>query len=330
MLTSNDPLTLPAKLKSLLLRLDGDPTDAAVNGVLAALAAGSLSHLHLQISRFAAETSVELSILGACPSLTDLMLVPFCGRLAHAQVDQIRVALGHMHRLSIGTMANGQLARLLQPPVTAQWRDIGEVLADAGTGELLLRLPTLTRLSLSYDEATAHADFLQQLPRLTTLTLNCYRFGIPSGWHIPADALLNSLVRCRALTELDLSCGFNSAHWSALVAELPLKMLTLRNPWALETLACFAAGPITQSLEDLTVEGLELPASELSHLYGLYRLRTLDLRDCFCSILPKATLKRLSPPSRILPALTKLVLRGLANVDRQGPSFEWMQMRRTR
>ena len=221
------------------------------------------------------------------------------------------------------------LARLLQPPVTVRWRDIGHV--DARCGELLPTLPTLTRLKQSYLQETAHADFLPELPLLRVLTLDC-NFG--QAWCIPADALLASLVRCIGVTELNINCGFNSAHFSALFAKLPLKKLTIRGG-ELETLACFSADPITESLEELFISDLNLPPSELSHLYVLRRLRSLSLDRCFSSLLPDAILDSLSPPTPILPSLTLLFHqwqmpgKKRQSAHRHGPSFEWMQLRRT-
>ena len=334
-LTSNKPLLFPAKLASLELQLHGRHTAAEVNGVLTALAAcSSLSHLVLRLpsfehGNFAAAAGVDLSLLAACRSLSSLKFEGI-SKFSDAQINQIRLALGHLHRLSVGSMADGQLARLLQSPVTAQWRDIGFVRADARTSELLLRLPSATELNLSYDENTPHVDFLQQLPGLAVLTLDCHKWSDRNSWFIPADTLLASLVRCRGVTELSLCCGLNSAQWTALFAKLPLKQLTIRRCESLETLACFATGPITQSLEVLTLEEVYLPPSELSHLYALGRLRTLRLACSLSLRLSAATLASLSPPTPLLPSLTLLCYQWRMvedSVDRRGPSFEWMQAR---
>ena len=331
-LTVNEQLTLPAKITSLILQLRDDYADAAIEAVLATVASlPSLSLLHLQLSAFEATCSVQLRLLAACRSLTDLTLETAFGSapiLSIAQLDQIRSSLGLLTRFFIGWKGSVLLACLLQSPVTAQWQDIGEVEGDAHTGELLLTLPGLTKLDLRYVEAAAHADFLQHLPRLTMLKLDCYRNE--RAWDIPSDALLASLVRCAGLIELDLCCGFDSAHWSALFAKLTIKKLTIRYG-ELKSLQCFATGPITQSLEELTLCDLALPPSEISHLYGLRRLRTLKLYDCFAPPLDDASLACLFPPTPILPALTKLVhhLRYGECIDRQGPSFEWMQQRLT-
>ena len=224
-------------------------------------------------------------------------------------------------------MGTNALARLLQPPVTARWQDIGRVWADERTGELLVTLQSLTTLHLNYDEHTTHVDFLPQLPLLTALRLAGYDYQNNFAWCIPAGAMLSSLVRCTSLTELDLHSGFNSAHWSALFAKLPLKKLTIRG--GLETLRCFASGPITDSLEELTLQFLDLPPSELPHLYPLRRLRSLQLQYCFSAHLPDAALNSLSPPSPILPALTLFIQQQREQVKRQGPSFEWMQRQLT-
>ena len=224
-------------------------------------------------------------------------------------------------------MRPGDLARFLKPPFTAQWQEIGQVIGDARIGELLLKLPTLTTLNLLFCRpGTAHLDFLSQLPLLTALCLKCY--------FIPADAIFSSLVLCSCITDLNLLGGFKSVHWSALFAKLRIKKLTIRQD-TLETLRCFAEGPITQSLEELSLECLSLPPSEVSHLYALRRLRTLRLGGCFSARLADATVDSLIPPSPLLPVLTKLFyFWSPANgrwesVERRGPSFEWMQQRMT-
>ena len=306
-LTANKPLIWPAKLTSLELQLDRysartiEYTDAAINGMLTTLTAlPSLSRLHLGLAVFADELSIDLSLLSACPSEV--------------------------------------LPRLLQPPVTARWQDLGRVLGDAHTGELLLTLPTLTKLELALFEDTSRLDFLSQLPHLTALDLICYKSDLNIGpvWHIPADALLASLLLCTGLKELSLACGFNSAHHSALFDQLTLRKLTVRRGVAeLQTLQCFAAGPITQSLEELSLRGFALPLTELAHLSGLRRLRTLHLA-MGSSRLPDATIDSLSPPTPLLPTLTELLHEGRDVIPhqwvcrkRQGPSFEWMQQRMT-
>ena len=90
-------------------------------------------------------------------------------------------------------------------------------------------------------------------------------------------------------------------------------------------------GPITQSLEELAMHFLKLPPAEVSHLSALRRLRTLRLDWCFSPILDVTTLATLSPPAPLLPALTSLFIREDHDLERklQGPSFDWMQQRRT-
>ena len=134
---------------------------------------------------------------------------------------------------------------------------------------------------------------------------------------------------------MDLACGFNSAHWSALFAQLTrINKLTIRGR-ALDTLRCFAEGPITQSLEELTINGGTLQPGEVSHLYALRRLCTVVLNHCFSARLGDATIDGLSPPTPLLPSLTSLrhVWRtadhNWEDRKRRGPSFVWMQARRT-
>ena len=339
-LTPNEPLVLPAKLTSLLLRLNDEYTDATINRVLKALAGlPSLSQLCLSLSAFSVDNSIQLSILAASRSLTDLTLETCFGStlsLTLAQEDQIRLYLGQLQRINVGWFNSDKLARLLQPPVRAQLRDIGPVWVDARSPELLLQLPPLTSLDLSFT-SNADVDFLAQLPLLSVLNLSCYKRTpahvgvVQREWLIPADALLASLVRCVCITELNVSCGFSTAHWTALFAKLTLlKKLTIRFG-RLETLRHFAEGPITQSLEALTLAELDLPPSEASHLFGLRRLRTLQLVYCFSSRLDDTTIDELSPPTPLLPALTdlfnlwKITPRKCDHVRCQGPSFESIQ-----
>ena len=193
----DEPLVLPAKLASLDLYADHHCSGAAINRVVTTLAAlPSLSRLKLDMY---AVKSLELRLLAACRSLTDLT---FAGgrrgkpQLSDTQVDQIRISLGHLRRISIGWIKFDVLARLLQPPVTARWQDIGAVSGDARNGELLFTLPTLTRLDLTFEAAAANVDFLPQLPLVTSLDLSCFTYhDVQQPWLIPADALLATLVR---------------------------------------------------------------------------------------------------------------------------------------
>ena len=339
-LTPGEALILPATLTSADLRLGGQPTGAAINAVLTALISlPSLSCLRLALGND--NSGVDLRILAACRSLTDLELTGVIGppSLNGTQIERIRSSLGHLHRFSVGWMNSDDLARFLQPPVTVRWRDIGCVGVTTRTGELLTRLPTLTKLVLAYQRGSAPVDFLPQLSCLTVLHLNTElpsAWGEPQAFAIPADAVLASLVPCNDLTELDLHCGFTSAHWSALFAKLTrIKKLTMTEG-ALESLECFAAGPITESLEELIIREVthsaahpfEMPASELSHLYNLRRLRILDLSGCFASQLAPIAMAKLSPPTPVLPALTTLNVRGrdapnqFASAKPQGLSFQ--------
>ena len=315
-----------------------------MDGLLSALASlRSLSCLCLRLKAFdeydsTMETSMDLSILAASKSLKDLELESHQGygtTLSHAHRDQIRLSLGHLQRFAVVRPDSDELARFLQPPVTAQWQDIGSVYADERTGELLLRLPTLTKLELLYARVTAHVNFLPQLTRLTSLDFECYSAtrGCEQPWSVPTDALFVSLVLCTGITELRLCCGFESAQWPALFAKLTIKKLTIHRS-EMVTLQCFETGPITQSLKELVIHDCSFPLSEVSHLYALRRLRTLRLNECFLWRLAASTIDSLSPPTPILPALTTLFHRGPGehqsdSIERSGPSFEWMQQRLT-
>ena len=67
--------------------------------------------------------------------------------------------------------------------------------------------------------------------------------------------------------------------------------------WDFRTLEYFRQSPMTESLEELSMECLRLPSSELAHLHALRRLRTLHLDRCFHPRLSDATIDGLSPPS---------------------------------
>ena len=328
-----DPLLLPATLQSLHLRLSGKYASAVSNGVLTALCAvPSLSRLclGLKLASFADRSCVDLRLLAACPSLTDLTLTGLRGghpRVSGEQIDQIRSSLGHLRRVDVKWMNADLQARFLQQSVTARWQDIGLVVGYERTGELLLRLP-ITTLQLRYHHDTSHLGFLPQLPLLTALRLTDYHSGACAG------ALLASLSQCPGLTALDLSHSFvlrfDTAQSCALFANLPsIKQLSMDQ--GIQTLRCFAAGPITHSLEELSIG--EVWLSELAHLCCLRRLRTLHLRR---PCLDGAAVASLFPPTPLLPALTKLSrssLRGDGQWDHrewQGPSYEWMQARLVR
>ena len=341
-LAPQQPLVLPAQLQSLELELAGEYSDAVVDGVLTTVAAlPSLARFHLQVLSSGQENSIQLRLLAACHSLTDFTcetFFRFSPMLSQSQAEQIRLNLGHLQRISFPGMGSDVLARLLQPPVTVRWRDIGQVSADARTGELLLTLQTLTKLDLcyTYKQDISDVGFLRQFPLLTSLNLTCRPYY--GTWNIPANVLLASLVCCTQLTELNLTCGFKSAHWSALFAKLTrIKKLTIRggDRYQMDSLGCFEAGHITQSLQELTLKDLALPPSEVSHLYGLCRLQSLHLDRCFSPLLDDAGIASLTPPTALLPALTELCL-VLWNewnechvVDRRGASFGWMQQWRT-
>ena len=133
-LTSNKPLILPAKLNSLHLQPDGNYTDAEINSMLTTVAAlPSLSRLHLCLEAFDSKSAMNLSLLTACRSLSDIKLDAWARSTPYftdIQVEQIRLSLGHLRRCDVGWMNSNELARYLQPPVTVRWQDIGPVYVD--------------------------------------------------------------------------------------------------------------------------------------------------------------------------------------------------------
>ena len=111
--------------------------------------------------------------------------------------------------------------------------------------------------------------------------------------------------------------------------------LTIRRG-AIDTLQCFAAETIAQSLQELILEDFALTPSEVSHLSALRRLHTLEINWSFFSRLHDASLDTLTPPTPLLPSLTKLLHSWRSEDGKQhsrqwqGPSFEWIQQRRVR
>ena len=97
------PLALPAQLQSLELEMDAEYSDAAINSLLATVAAlPSLTSFHLKLSIFGLKNSIQLRLLAACHSLTDLTLetlLSFTPTLTDSQVEQVRENLGHLQHL---------------------------------------------------------------------------------------------------------------------------------------------------------------------------------------------------------------------------------------
>ena len=134
-------------------------------------------------------------------------------------------------------------------------------------------------------------------------------------------------------------------QWSALFAKLRIKKLSIHKGH-MRMLHCFATGLITQSLEELRMTGMDLDPSEITDLYALRRLRTLDFDQAFSPALDYPTIDSLSPLIPLLPSLTKFSIAWQSSYDddsnawvswkddakyvavnREGPSFEWMQQR---
>lgn len=253
------------------------------------------------------------------------------------QVSQVRSYLGHLQRFSLDYYLDlARITRLLQPPVTMRWQDIGWIFADAHTSDIIVTLPTLTKLDLWFHEHTPHADFLSQLPLLTTLKLDCRHspMDMPRRFAILAEPLLASLLPCTGLNELDLNCGFSSEQVGTLLATLT-KLRRLKLYVKLKTLQCLASGPATQSLEHLSLyQHTSLPHSELVHMYALQGLRSLSIDQVFESV-DEDTLDSLCPPTQLFPRLTQLFCQWhddeweWDSVDERGPSYEWMQQRLT-
>ena len=291
------------------LQIGVNHTDAAINGLLTTLAAlPSLTRLSLELSALEHEPSLDLKPrLLHC--LLHLDLDTFNGyppTCIPAQVDQIRLTLGHLRRINAEYLSSDKLPRYLQPSANACWQDIGCVHADAGTGVLLIRLPSLIKLDLSYFRCRRFSglptlNFLSQLPLLAVLRLYTCKEG--KGF-TPTDDVLAALVHCTGLIDLTITCQFNSTQWSTLFAELTkLKKLTLyRGP---ETLQCFTAGPITQSLEELI-----LPAGSAA-VRDCPSVRSPPSPDdqAFSPAMDSATIDRLSPPTSLFSSLTHSALR---------------------
>ena len=118
---------------------------------------------------------------------------------------------------------------------------------------------------------------------------------------------MQTLSACRHLTSLDLLAPVTSAHPSALLPRLQLNALTLFFCRELDSLQFLSDVPSLH--HTLRYFGLEkssaLRTAELRHLLALKNLDTLELLSSFSEALDGLTQHLLTPPSIVLPKLTK-------------------------
>ena len=215
---------------------------------------------------------------------------------------------------------------LLRSPHDLQWQRLRGrggcfQLRDAASCALVGSLRFLTQLSFVYSYRV-DSSFLLQLVHLTDLTIdfenepNAEENGEnepqmeAQGRYLQGRRLLlQALQECKPITSLCLDfCTFNSRQMCALLPALPsLQRLHLRSTPRLDSLRCFGAGSICNTLTHLTLWGdRQLAASECVHLHALRALTHLKLTSCFVDPLPPHERSLFEPPSALMPRLAEL------------------------
>ena len=307
-----DRLHFPRKIKTMHLRLVGAAPNAAANHVIEAVgsegAMPALQILRLEFDqpigpalRFAPLVNVKQ--LRKLEMRTEWSDEP----LSDQQVADLR-SLSQLHELALNVIDDAQLARLLHPPHSLQWRTLTvSRLSDAGV-ELVLSLPSLTELLTHQEGETQCSNLasLNRLPHLQRLSLTMPPRNTPA-----AENLLTGLQSCARLTRLTMRrCSFTCDQLDALLPCLPnLSSLALSWMQQLTSLQCFAVGPVTRTLKELTLKGCMhpgLPLTELRHLHALKSLEHLELSHVFVEEMGSHLESLYTPPSLLIPTLRVL------------------------
>jgi len=207
-------LQFPARLRWLVLTLeflstkDGDEgavQTASFNAALDAVTGlAQLELLTLHVSSPMSKWVIpgSLAALARAPCLRSLNLAltrSGLPRLSDERVAELR-ALTQLQTLSFNKVDTPLLRRLLAPPHSLQWQELGSLwLLTEDDAALLVTLPLRT---LHAKLSMPHADFLLQLPQLQSLTLCVDNRG-------PRDAerILQAVGGCAQLRELTLQDG---------------------------------------------------------------------------------------------------------------------------
>lgn len=235
----------------------------------------------------------------------------FSYRLHDSHVAQIRL-LEWLETLVISQLPLS-LCRLLAPPHAMRWSCLDEPTrlhidtAGGGVhslGEVLAQLKTITSVN-GFHFGDGGARWIESMPALRLLRL---RFrDLP-----PAHAgLMEALTTCSQLEELTLQrFQLTAAHFETVVSRLMnLRFLDLQDGMCLDSLSFMAHPNLANSLESFRLgPRTGLPATEIPHLFGLKRLRRLNLHgwSVQCKLDP-AVRALLIPPSAMLPELNEFL-----------------------
>ncbi len=299
------PVRFPPSMRSLTLDMSVYSDVPALQGVVNAIAQLQQLEaltLHFYRNRDTAR-GVSFAPLARIGSLTSLKL--WFVQTTELHVEQLRSL--HQLRKFDCSFSTISLSALLALPHQLQLTELeGINVATEEDSAALATLPSLTKLVTS-GTALRHADFLQHLPALATLSLG---FGVGGAVQIPN--VVAALQTCTQLTELTLygwgGFDFTSEQLASCLQRMPrlcsLVLLCCSN--ALRSLSFLAVGTLASTLTKLEIcNGVKrIPLTELHRVHALQSLRTLRLdKQTFDADFNEFMLRLYTPPSRILPAL---------------------------
>ncbi len=277
----------------------------ALQGVIDAIA--RLQQLHTLDLSFAVGEPIPARDVSFAPltrigSLTGLKICRLSATKQH--VEQLR--LMHQLRKLDCYLCTISLSALLALPHQLQLTELCylDVKTDADSAALAT-LPSLAELVTS-GTTLRHADFLQHLPALATLSL-----GFRQGGAVQILRVMTALQTCTQLTELRLwgrgGFDFTSEYLASCLERMPrLQSLSLQDCDALRSLSFLSVGTLAATLVKLEIISLTkgIPLAELNYVIALQSLRTLCLdKRTFDADFNDFMLQLYTPPSRILPAL---------------------------
>jgi hypothetical protein len=315
------PFVFPAGLRQLTLTIQiSNPADLTAephsatppHGLDAVIAAAAQLPL-LESLSLAADKEARsccLAPLVSAPALRSLELsLPEHVLESSRNIDALR-HMPHLRALDCD-LSPESFTRMLQPPHSMQletlyvkWR------FGAQHSAAIVHLPTLT--DLTFPLCIEHTDFLPQLPNLRRL-----EFSTDVSTVRPeAERIMQSLHSMAGLTGLSISGGgklplrFTASHLVDCLPRMPLLTnLHLNGATALDSLRFLSSGPITHTLKELSLQWIRppLPLSELVHVRALSVLSVLELDAVFEDRLDDATVRLYTPPSVLMPTLTRFV-----------------------
>jgi hypothetical protein len=235
-----------------------------------------LPHLtHLHIDSYASTWIRLTPLLLSCTLETLIMNTRVYFNFTDANIDEVRL-FGHLQKMSFPQLQNdvAYMTRLLAPPHTLQWKEIG-IIHSSTCSALLVHLPSLTALegfSFSFAPHTIRA-----LPHITRANLE------------EQDGLHTVLAQFSHLMHLVVHdiVTLEWAHIPSLCTSL--QTVEIERGWAVNKLC----------------------ADELNHLANLKALRTLILhRNAFDDdVETSPSFSALSPPSSVIPSLMTVIVK---------------------